>query len=506
MTELRDALTTLTSAIARAPERAKALYGFWRRGPGVAVELDPEIQAAAETVDSTMPAWTRENDDVGRTFDMPTGEVTFIWCAASPDRADVRLASLLAAAQKHAEYRDQALMIARARVVEGPLEDALRCVPLLGTGDVLARPENHEARARIEILVWEAGARALNVPALGRWLWADEASFDALIATPARGSLRGRVLAARALEVAVGGMPQMTDPQLVGRTLQVLQPLLLHPEPLVWIHAARSFGRLAGVFEPLEGTLLDWVHGASPVLRQRALTAFASLPARRLSFLGHELESIIAARENEGWVLAAAAAATPHLFHERRDLWDGLAARIHRGDGGAVAARALARGLATLWRRGTDRDALEPPFRELRQMARRARAEAVDDWRRWLETIAVTDPLDGAERDPLDIELGLENLVRLAAQYDDEEADARAARFAGTLAPTFVEARRIALGDGSLRHRAAAINAFEGCARSLALRLWGPILETRPGARGSRGRARGRAGRARRRRSGRSRR
>ena len=36
------------------------------------------------------------------------------------------------------------------------------------------------------------------------------------------------------------------------------------------------------------------------------------------------------------------------------------------------------------------------------------------------------------------------------------------------------------LGAGSLRHRAAAINAFEGCARSLALRLWGPLLATRP--------------------------
>ena len=61
----------------------------------------------------------------------------------------------------------------------------------------------------------------------------------------------------------------------------------------------------------------------------------------------------------------------------------------------------------------------------------------------------MTDAVDGAERDPLDLELGLENLMRLAAQYDDEEADARAARFAGSLAPTFQEARRIALGDGT---------------------------------------------------------
>ena len=92
----------------------------------------------------------------------------------------------------------------------------------------------------------------------------------------------------------------------------------------------------------------------------------------------------------------------------------------------------------------------------------------------------MTDGVDGAERDPLDLELGLENLVRMASQYDDEEADARAARFAGALERTFNEARRIALGDGKLRHRAAAVNALEGCARSFALRLWAPLLATRP--------------------------
>ena len=88
--------------------------------------------------------------------------------------------------------------------------------------------------------------------------------------------------------------------------------------------------------------------------------------------------------------------------------------------------------------------------------------------------------MDGAERDPLDLEVGLENLVHLAAQYDDEEADARAVRFAESLGRTFEEARRIALGPGSLRRRAAGMNALEGCARSMALRLWGPQLSTHP--------------------------
>jgi serine/threonine-protein kinase len=279
-------------------------------------------------------------------------------------------------------------------------------------------------------------------------------------------------------------MPARTDPELVGKTLQVLQPLLLHPEPLVWVHAARALGRLTGPLEQLEGSLLDWVMGEQQLLRQRAITAFASLPAERLTLLAGQLAAIVNARDEEPWVIAAVAGATPYLFYSRRDLWDRLATRILAGHGGAIAARALARGLATLRRRGANRAPgyaeIETSLRALREMARRARAASLDDARRWLEVIAATDAVDGAERDPLDLELGLENLTRVAAQHDDEEADERAARFAGAVAPTFQEASRIALGTGRLRLRAAAINAVEGCARAFALRLWWPLLATHP--------------------------
>ena len=481
--DILPALETLGTALSNAPGLAAAFHAKWLSGPhDPAPDLDAGTIAALDLIDGAMPTWTREVTDPARlteTLAGPHGAALMIWCTANTARSDVRLAGLLKAAATHPDHAAHAITVTRDRILQGPLGDGLECAPLLGTAATLALVEHEGVRARMEILIWEAGAQALQLPKLGAWLWATEETFDQLVGEPARGTLRGRVLAARCLEVAACGMPPMTDPQLVGRTLQVLQPLLLHPEPLVWIPAARSFGRLAGVFEPLEGTLLDWVHGATPVLRQRALTAFASLPAARLGMLGHNLESILDSPEEKAWGLAAAAAATPHLFYENRRLWDNLAARIVSGDGGAVAARSLGRGLATLWRRGI-RDEIEAPYRKLRLMARRAHTDSVDDWRRWLELTAVTDPVDGAERDPLDIEIGIENLVRLAAQYDDEEADARAARFAATLAPTFEEVRRIALGDGSIRHRAAAINAFEGCARSLALRLWGPMLITRP--------------------------
>ncbi len=478
--QVQDALAQLSPIAASHAE----LVRYWRgTEPGPPPPFSADQLAAADVIDRALPTLSRSTSgvaDLARLLGEPAGEIVFAWCAANTARIDARLAKLLALAASHADFAARVPGVARDRVVEGPLVDALACAPLVGSGDRYTAPENAEARARMEILIWEAGATALAIPELGPWIWGTKATFEALVGQPARGSLRGRVLAARCIEISVRGMPAMADPELVGRTLQVLQPLLLHPEPLVWVHAARALGRLTGNMEALEGTLLDWVRGSSPLLKQRALTAFACLPGERLKFLSSELVSILEAPGEEAWVLAAAAAATPYLYFERRDVWDKLSARILKGDGGAIAARALARGLGTLFRRGTQRSAFEGPLRELREMARRARTGSLDEWRRWLEVIAVTDPIDGAERDPLDLELGLENLVRLAAQYDDEEADARAARFASALLPTFQEARRISLGRGSLRQRAAAMNAFEGCARSLALRLWGPQLATRP--------------------------
>jgi serine/threonine-protein kinase len=487
--QLQTALAALTASMASFPELEEALGVRWRGGNReggqfhLAVEITAEQRAAADAVAAELPALSRSDAGVaslGEILASPEGAVVLAWCAASAWRRDVRMAPLLSVAARKG-LGAKAATVARGRVVEGPFMDALACAPLIGDGAALSSPELAEARARLEILFWEAGSRARELPDLGKWLWGARSTFDAMIGGPAHGALRGRVLAARCLEVSVGGMPADADQPLVGQTLQVLQPLLLHPEPLVWVHAARALGRLTGVMEAMEGTILDWALGESPVLRQRATTAFASLPGERLKFLSTQIVAIIDAKgEDEAWVLGAVAAATPYLFYERRDLWDRLAARILGGDGGAIAARALARGLATLWRRA-DRDPdVERSLRALREMARCTHPDSLDESRRWIEVIAVTDGVDGAERDPLDLELGMENLVRVASQYDDEEADARAARFAGSLATTFQEARRIATGEGRLRQRASAINALEGCARTFALRLWSPLLATRP--------------------------
>lgn len=476
-----ESLQTLARTLS-APGAIDALLAYWRGEQRD--DLSVEVRAAADTLDRALPPVTRASKgvaDLAERFSTPSGVLLLAWGAANAARPDLRLAPLLTAAASQGAHPNLVPTVARARLLEGPLADALACAPYAGEGAWLAKPAFAQARARLDILFWEAGACALQLPDLGPWLWGSDAVFDALVGRPAHGTLRGRVLAARCLEACARGIPT-TRSDAVGKTLQTLQPLLLHPEPMVWVHAARAVGLLAGVIDALEGTLLDWMRSDSLLLRQRAVTAFASQGAARLDVLGGELAAVISDPSGDGVILGAVAAATPYLLNDRRDLWDKLATRVLSGDGGATAARALARGLMTVWRRGAQRALVEPALRRLRETARRAHGAGVEEWKRWIDVLSLTDALDGAERDPLDLELGLENLARLAAQYDDEEADARAARFALTLGPTFDEARRAALTETSPRRRAAAVNAAEGLARSLALALWEPLLATSPNA------------------------
>jgi serine/threonine-protein kinase len=478
--QLEDAVRVVDEYLAQEDGGADRLVAVMRAPDGGEEEgLSEEVLAAARVVRVDLLALLAHAEEAPD-WVYTHARAALVACEAEPARRDVLMGAMLVALAPHADPVALA-RVARARVVNGPLVDALRCVPFLGHGEGLLVAENHEAVARLEILIWEAGASAREVPELGQWLWSSADTFKVMVEEPAHSTLLGRVLAARTLEIAASGMPETADPKLVGRTLQILQPLLLHPEPLVWVHAARALGRLTGPLQQLEGTLLDWVLGDTKILRQRATTAFASLPADRLSFLSSQLVALVDGRDDEGWVLAAIGAATPYLFFEKRAIWNKLYARVMRGDGGAISARALARGLATLWRRGHREDDVASPLQALRERAREARPTSFEELRRWIEVVAVTDPIDGAERDPLDLELGLENLVRLAAQYDDNEADARAARFASTLHANLKESLRIVVSDGRRRVRAGAVNALEGCARAFALRLWVPLLVTTPG-------------------------
>ena len=483
-TKVEETLTTLALAFAEDEALRDTLPLVWEGGGALPPSgISRELADAAEALDRALPALTRSGqalDRLGPLLGDQRADVFLSWLGAVVARADVRLAPLLGLAKKSSTHSRRAEQILRRRIVEGPLVDALSCATILGPGSEFSKAENEQPRARMEILVWAAGALAIQVPEVGAWIFDSESTFEAFVAGPAAGSLRGRVLAARCLEIGAKGMPKMVDQMLLGRALQVLQPLILHPEPLVSIHAARALGLIAGQVDHLEGMLLDWMGAQSLLLRQRAVTAFTCLPGGRIRALKHEFMKVLDQSGADDWALAAAAAGTPYLIQEQRELWDQVYGRIMHGRGGPEAARELARGLSALFRTEARRPLVQGPLAEMRQRARRVQAGTLDEWRDWLAVLSATDLVDGAERDPLDLEVGLENLVHQAATYDDEEADARAARFADSLLRTFQEAHRIALSKGSLRQRAAGMNAMEGLARSMALRLWDPQLATFP--------------------------
>src|SRR5690606_12088529 len=137
------------------------LIAHWRRTEEV--RLESPIERAADRLDEALPSLL----DAPTLLDGGRGPLVLTWCAANAARSDVTMAPLLTIAHERPELRELARGAARDRVLEGPLEDALACAPLLGPGDAFSRPENAQARARMEILIWEAGASARSVPTLG---------------------------------------------------------------------------------------------------------------------------------------------------------------------------------------------------------------------------------------------------------------------------------------------------------------------------------------------------
>jgi len=163
----QEALATLTAAFSERSELVDAVRTRWRGGSRIAAgeqtaDLPEDLRAAADLLAEALPAETQSPADIallGELFAQPAGDVLFAWCAASTWRRDTHVARLLAiAAHPDGMHRDRVVAVARERVVEGPLVDALACAPLLGNGTNLALPENAEARARLEILIWGAGS------------------------------------------------------------------------------------------------------------------------------------------------------------------------------------------------------------------------------------------------------------------------------------------------------------------------------------------------------------
>ncbi len=159
------ALSTLAAAVV-TPALGDALRARWRAGGrgGVGPQADglsEDLCASADQLAAALPLLTHMETAVASLCELFGGaepalaEVLFSWCAASVWRRDVQMARLLASAAVQPAFRDRAAAVARDRVVEGPLLDALACAPLLGKGG--------RARASRE----HRGARAARDPDLG---------------------------------------------------------------------------------------------------------------------------------------------------------------------------------------------------------------------------------------------------------------------------------------------------------------------------------------------------
>jgi serine/threonine-protein kinase len=328
-------------------------------------------------------------------------------------------------------------------------------------------------RARVDLLLWEAGASALCVPELGAWLWRDPVAQRELVFEPARGNLRQRSLAARTLAVAADGMPDDgISISVVAQTSRVARALVGHPESDVWIPAARALGRLASRVPSIRLQLVRWLDSERTWERRRTVTALASVPGPQGEWIERHLDKLLSS--DDPWKLAALGPAVPYLARERVELWEQLAARLV--DAGPAVMWSVTQGLLALVRRERPDGLTERVLRRARAMARRAETKSVTE-AQLLQIIARdTDFLDGIDPDPAFPDVLLDRAVRDAVRLGPAAAARRARTVARGIGGSFDTSLRAASTTESPIERGHALAAVESCARAAALGLWQPIL------------------------------
>ncbi|HTM21861.1 MAG TPA: serine/threonine-protein kinase, partial [Kofleriaceae bacterium] len=391
------------------------------------------------------------------------------WVEAQAARPDRALAPLLAALTGAAPARGAVHDAVRARVLAGPLVDALASLALLD-GAALDDPV---LGARAELLIWEAGEGVTSVPELGAWLAADVGAFDRLVASGVGGSLRRRGIAGRTLATAGDGLPS-EPPGAVAATIErALRRLASHPEHEVWIPAARAVGRLAARIAEVRRLLAEWLASDNPGEQRRAVTALASLPAAEAPRAPRKLEDMLAA--GDPWLAAAIGPAIGHLAVEQRELWQALAARL-ADEAAPEVLWSVTQGLAAMVR-GDHRDRVsEALLRRTRERALAAAPAGATEAQLWRAIRADTDFLDGLEPDPSDPHRLLEAMAASARRVGASRVAERARFTARSLRGCFETALPAAAGDPDPERRAAACATLESCARAAALALWEPIL------------------------------
>jgi len=258
------------------------------------------------------------SDQVSSLLSRDVADVAMVWAESVSSRGDLTLAPLLSRDNAaRTRFRARA---ARARLLEGPLFDALSALPSAWDTDLGA-----DGWIRLRQLIWEAGARGVTLPGLGRWVLSVPKATALLITEPARGHLGERVLAARALSSFAEGFVEDLAPALTREVLKTAIELRDHAEPLVWRSAALGLGRFALGSQSARATVFRSASDERLKVRRRNLASIGALPVTlgAESWVYEQLAIAFAkdTRKEDPWQLAALAVATPHLVRERPDAW-----------------------------------------------------------------------------------------------------------------------------------------------------------------------------------------
>jgi eukaryotic-like serine/threonine-protein kinase len=439
--------------------------------------LPPDVASAARALAAELERLTKTGGEPAlpvRLFEGTSGAIVLAWAESVASRSDVVIAGLLDLALRAHQAPSRLIRAARARVLAGPLIDALRCLPLAGDTEWFA--EDAAARARIELLVWEAGAAALSIPRLGAWLFSSEDLFERWAMRPSQGSLRARVCVARLLQICADGFPAEIDAARGIRTARITRDLASHPEPLVWVPAALALGRLSARSRDVRALLFRWLESDNLGERRRAITALAAMPGPESWWLESRLSELFKG-DADPWAIAALGPAIPYLAVERRELWLDLSTRISSEESGPEMLWSVTQGLLSLARRGQIDRNTNTMLREARRRAIEERARSTAEAQLYEDIRRHTDFLDAIDPDPNDHELAFHRTVSAAVRVGADKVAARAHALMRTLMPTFETAMaRLEKDVADPIEVAAALSTVESCSRSAALHLWVPIL------------------------------
>jgi serine/threonine-protein kinase len=480
--ELLDPLTRAVAATGLADDLLDDLTITWSTGQvaPMATNLAPEAldilrklgDALTELAQTATPSTASGANAHRELFEGARGAVVLAWAEAVATRRDLVLAPLLSEALRALQPPSRLIRTARARVSGGSLVDGLLCLPLAGDPAWMFEPEHRAARARTELLVFEAASRALSLPALGNWIFQNPELFDRLISANSRNTLRHRVFAASLLLISADGFPP-NSPRAAA-TARAVKYLASHPEPAVWIPATLALGRLAVKNNDVRGLLLLWFHGDALGEKRRAITALCACAGLDAWSLDQRLEELIENSTNP-WELAAVGPALPYLAVEHRTLFERFVSRMRRADAPVEALYSATRGLLVLAKRGPIDRTSDTLLRGARERALDSSTRATTEAQLYSDIRRRTDFLDGIDADPADPELLLERALSNAVELGTERVARRAETIARTIYPLFDSALTRAAQNTDPETRAQALATLDSAVRAACLGYFVPL-------------------------------